>query len=92
MSVHYFSYPRVTFFFWFFCLMAWRKKHKSNKETKHYAFCVKKNKSKIQKQKFMLFVFKQITKSKTKKNQNLCFLFLKKKTKVYIFCFFVYSR
>ena len=70
--MHYFSYPHVTFFFWFFCLTAWRKKHKSNKETKHYAFCVKKKtKTKMQKQKFMPFVFKEKTKNRTQKNQNL---------------------
>ena len=52
-------------------------------------FVLKKTKSKIQKQKFMLFVLKEKTKSKTQKNQNLCFLFFKmQKPKVYIFLFF----
>ena len=40
MSVHYFSYPRVTVFFSFFCLTAWRKKHKSKmQKTKVHIFC-----------------------------------------------------
>ena len=76
MSIHYFSYPRVRFFFWFFCLTAWRNKHKNNKETKHYAFCVKKKPKEKSKNKSLCFLFlKKKPKEKRKKNQNLCFLF-----------------
>ena len=74
--MHYFSYPRVTFFFWFFCLPAWRKKHKSNNETKHYAFCVKTKPKAKCKNKSLCFLFLR-KKPKAKL----------KKTKIYAFCF-----
>ena len=75
--MHYFSYPRVTFFFWFFCLTALTKKN--TKATK--------------KQNIMLFVLKRKPKTKCKNNSLCILFLKKKpkgkrkKTKIYAFCF-----